>query len=76
MSIFENCLFLKMSLLKKMYKCKNKCNVACDFLMFFFHQKHPKFWPTGNIYLPGSPYSLHGYSGWLDARLTSVEKAN
>jgi hypothetical protein len=46
-----------------------------DFLKFFFHQGQPKFWPPGNIDLPCSQYSLHGYSGRLGARLTSIEKA-
>jgi hypothetical protein len=76
MTIFKNCLFLKMSLWKKLNKSQNNCNVACNFLCFSFIKKQPKFWPTGNIDLPGSPYSLHGYSGRLGARLTSVEKAN
>jgi hypothetical protein len=44
------------------------------FLCFSFIKKQPKFWPTSNIALPGSSYSLHGYSGRLGARLTSVKK--
>ncbi len=75
-TIFENCLFLKMSLLKNCISVKSKCNVACDFLCFSFIKKQPKLWPIGNIDLPGSPYSLHGYSGRLGARLTSIKKAN
>ncbi len=49
-------------------------NVSIIF-SFSFIKKQPKFWPTGNIDLPGSPYSLHGCSGRLGAKLTSVEKA-
>jgi hypothetical protein len=33
------------------------------------------FCPFFNIDLPGRPYSLHGYSGQLGARWTSVERA-
>ncbi len=68
--------FLENEFVKKLNKCQNNCNVACDFLCFSFIKKQPKFWPTGNIDLPGSLYSLHGYSGRLGARLTFVEKAN
>jgi hypothetical protein len=38
-------------------------------------QGPPNFQPPGNNDLPGSPYSLHGYSGRLGARSTSVKKA-
>ncbi len=47
----------------------------CGFLCFSLIKRQPTFWPAGNIDLPGSPYSLHVYSGRLGARLTSVEKA-
>ncbi len=57
-----------------MKNIKTKMNY-CNFLCFSFIKKQTKFWPAGNIDLPGSPYSLHGYSGQLGARLTSVEKA-
>jgi hypothetical protein len=33
------------------------------------------FGPQATFDLPGSPYSLHGYYGRLDARLTFVKKA-
>ncbi len=48
------------------------CNYFCFFLI---HKWQPKFQPAGSIELPGCPFSLHGYSGWLGARLTSSKKA-
>jgi len=40
-----------------------------------FLKGQPKFQHPGNIELPSSSYSLHGYSGQLGARSTTVEKA-
>jgi hypothetical protein len=43
-----------------------------DFLMLFFHQREAKIQPSRTHW---PVYSMHGYSGWLGARSTSVEKA-
>jgi hypothetical protein len=61
---------------------KNFTTLYCDILNVLlplplpFHcQGQRKYWPLGNIDLPGSPYSLHGYSGRLVARSNSIKKA-
>jgi hypothetical protein len=43
--------------------------------MCFFIFSQPKFRLAGNIVLPGSTYPLHGFSGRLVARSTSVKKS-
>jgi len=42
---------------------------------FYVFLSSKSSWNFGTIGLPGSSYSLHGYSGQLGARLTTVEKA-
>ncbi len=45
------------------------------FLICFFIFRKPKFLLAGNIVLPGRTFLLHGSSGRLVARSTSVKKA-
>ncbi len=87
---FQQTYFQKTIIFENSYLCKSFClcflllwqksmlytnSEVVGFKSFSFIKGLPNFQPTGNIDLPRGPYSLHGYSGRLSARLTSFEKA-